>query len=84
MKHNSYQREIYLGEYRIEWADQKISLDCSCGTLELEVFSDTFTICPACKRRYSILELIKVETYFEDTDDDDLGDTLDFMEKNNW
>lgn len=56
-----YSKEIYTTEYRIDWSDQKIIVDCSCGEKELEVFSDSFTYCSSCGRRYSIVELIQVE-----------------------
>ena len=56
-----YQDEIYLGSYRIEWSDQKIIVTCDCNNEELEVFSDSYTYCDKCGRRYSILEIIKVE-----------------------
>jgi len=85
-KESFYRREIYLGEYRVEWADQKISLTCLCGQEEIEIFSDTYSSCPECKRRFSILELIKVEAYQEDgsSSDQDIDDTLDYLELNDW
>ena len=57
-----YKHEIYLGDYRIDWSDQKVTVTCRCAhSPELEIFSDTPTVCPYCSRRYSILELIKIE-----------------------
>jgi uncharacterized protein YbaR (Trm112 family) len=77
-----YKREIYLGDYRIEWSDQKISVICSCDKgPELEVFSETYTVCPSCQRRYSISEIIKVELP-EDVIQEayDQGDIIDIMD----
>ena len=56
-----YRHEIYIGDYRIEWSDQKISIDCTCGETALEIFSDSPTICSVCARRYSIMEIVKIE-----------------------
>ena len=84
MKNKLYFREVYLGEYHVEWADQKISLDCSCGYKDIEIFSDTYTICPECKRRYSILEIIKVENQMRESDETDIGDTLDLLADEAW
>ena len=56
-----YKHEIYLGDYRIDWSDQKITVTCNCAHQpELEIFSDTPTICKFCSRRFSILELLKI------------------------
>jgi len=58
-----YSNEIYLGDYSIEWVDQKLVVTCCCtGSPSIEVFSDSYSTCDTCGRRYSILELIKVET----------------------
>ena len=54
-------REVYFGAYRIEWSEQKIVLDCVCGEKDVEVFSDQFSYCPKCSRRFSIQEIIKME-----------------------
>ena len=85
-KESFYRREIFLGEYRVEWADQKISLTCICAQEEVEIFSDTYSTCPACKRRFSILELIIVEAYqeYDSSSDRDIDDTLDYLESNDW
>jgi len=56
-----YRHEIYIGDYRVEWSDQKISIDCHCGETDLEIFSESATICRKCSRRYSIMEIVKVE-----------------------
>jgi len=57
-----YSNEIYLGDYAIEWVDQKLVVTCSCAdNTNIEVFSDSYSTCDTCGRRYSILELIKVE-----------------------
>tara|TARA_Y100000310_G_scaffold333156_1_gene410113 strand:+ start:3215 stop:3418 length:204 start_codon:yes stop_codon:yes gene_type:complete len=53
--------ELYIGSYRIEWSDQKIVVDCLCTEKELEIFSDSYTYCPQCSRRFSIVELVRVE-----------------------
>lgn len=61
-----YKNEIFLGEYRIEWSDQKIVVNCACGKNDdLEIFSDCATFCDICNRRYTITELIKVEAPLE-------------------
>ncbi len=77
-----YKREIYLGDYRIEWSDQKISVICSCDKgSELEVFSETYTVCPSCQRRYSISEIIKVELPDDVIQEAyDQGDIIDIMD----
>ena len=68
---NLYQNEIYLGDYKIEWSDQKIVITCSCiHKEEIEIYSDSYTYCEHCGRRYSILELIKVESTTEKEDND--------------
>jgi uncharacterized protein YbaR (Trm112 family) len=78
-----YQREIYLGDYRVEWSDQKISVTCSCpGKPHLSVFSDRYTTCPECGRQYSISEIIKVELpdgLIMETAEQ--GDVLDIIEE---
>tara|TARA_R100000152_G_C6696704_1_gene127092 strand:- start:392 stop:676 length:285 start_codon:yes stop_codon:yes gene_type:complete len=57
-----YKHEIYLGDYRIDWSDQKVTVTCRCAhSPELEIFSDTPTVCPYCSRRYSIMEIVKIE-----------------------
>jgi len=74
---------VFLGDYRIEWSDQKITLTCSCDAApELELFSDCPTTCPECGRRFSISEFIKVELPkgVRPTDADD-GDVLYLLEK---
>tara|TARA_B100001250_G_C19813988_1_gene797255 strand:+ start:251 stop:535 length:285 start_codon:yes stop_codon:yes gene_type:complete len=66
-----YRHEIYLGDYRIDWTDQKITVNCNCSHQpELEIFSDTPTVCPYCSRRYSILEIVKIEVPAELEDED--------------
>jgi len=77
-----YRREIYLGDYRVEWADQKIIVVCSClKAPELDIFSDSYTLCPHCGRRYSISEIVKVELPDDVIQEArDQGDVLDIME----
>ena len=57
-----YKHEVYLGQFRVQWSDQKISIDCLCEEKDLEIFSDIETVCPSCARRYSIMEIIRIET----------------------
>ena len=66
-----YRHEIYIGDYRVEWSDQKIVINCNCGETDLEIFSESATICHKCSRRYSIMEIVKVEV------PDDLSETQD-------
>jgi len=77
-----YRREIYLGDYRIEWSDQKILVICSCNKCpELEVFSETYTMCPYCQSRYSISEIIQVELPDDLIQEAyDQGDIIDIMD----
>ena len=83
-KYNSlYRHEVYLGDYRVEWSDQKISIICVCDDrVELELFSESHTTCPKCSRRYSIMELVKIEVP-DDIEDDqtynqaDIGDIIE-------
>tara|TARA_B100000131_G_scaffold323098_1_gene379817 strand:- start:4597 stop:4878 length:282 start_codon:yes stop_codon:yes gene_type:complete len=83
-KYNSlYRHEVYLGDYRIEWSDQKISIVCSChDKVELELFSESHTTCPKCCRRYSIMELVKVEVP-DDIENENFNDVelQDIIEK---
>ena len=65
-----YKHEVYIGQYRVHWSDQKLSIDCICGENDLEIFSETETVCPQCGRRYSIMEIIKVETPVDDEMED--------------
>ncbi len=87
-----FQKNIYLGDYRVEWADQKISLECECGQETIEIFSDASTVCSSCKRRFSILEIIRIENYPDDLDNDDIDnsnlgtffDKIDKIEGSTW
>lgn len=76
---------VFFGNYRIEWSDQKIVATCSCKAApELEIFSDCPTICPECGRKYTISEFIKVEVPKGiPLNDDDDGDIMDLLEKEN-
>ncbi len=65
-----YRHEVFLGQYRIQWSDQKLSIDCLCGETDIEIFSDTETVCPSCSRRYSIMEIIRVETPVDEDQED--------------
>ena len=57
-----YTNEVYLGDYIVEWVDQKLIIKCTCEKEpSIEVFSDVYSACEECGRRYSIVELIKVE-----------------------
>tara|TARA_Y100000034_G_scaffold129098_1_gene184924 strand:+ start:12408 stop:12674 length:267 start_codon:yes stop_codon:yes gene_type:complete len=72
-----YSKEIYTTDYRIDWSDQKIIVNCFCGETDIEVFSDSYTYCEQCGRRFSIVELIQVETSGEVEEDgvlDPLGE----------
>tara|TARA_B100000131_G_C18101883_1_gene606354 strand:- start:1047 stop:1331 length:285 start_codon:yes stop_codon:yes gene_type:complete len=72
---NLYRHEVYLGDYRIEWSDQKITIVCVCqDRTELELFSESPTICPKCSRKYSIMEIVKVEVPEELADDQNYSD----------
>lgn len=66
-----YRHEIYIGDYRVEWSDQKIVINCTCGETGIEIFSDSPSICRVCARRYSIMEIVKIEV------PDDLPETED-------
>ena len=81
-KYNSiYRHEIFIGDYRIEWSDQKIVIDCKCGERDIEIFSESPTICRVCARRYSIMEIVKIEVPEdipeENTDIVEIEDILD-------
>ena len=75
-----YRHEVYLGQYRVQWSDQKLLIDCLCEEKDLEIFSDTETVCPSCGRRYSIMEIIKVETPVDEEQEDSYIPPVDVEE----
>jgi len=83
----TYRREVCLSEYKVQWSDQKISVDCMCGEKEIEIFSESYTYCSKCGRRYAIMEIVQVEVPVDtvesetiDIESDDMG-ILEYMEK---
>ena len=84
-----FRREVCLTEYKIQWSDQKICVDCDCGEKDVEIFSESYTYCSKCGRRYTILEIVQVEVplsedpIYEDQQETEIEDIgiLEYLEK---